>query len=127
MLYSNNRNFLSLVRLLSPSTRNNDWDNLGTIHSELCVSELLNGLWMSRSRRLFSFSLQMLGSRIEAMLEQETANGNNVSMVTDEAKQRQLLTEDEDEDFLDEGTNTYKMSPVGNGSDYILFHIYELT
>ena len=47
----------------------------------------------------------MLGSRIEAMLEQETANSNNVSMVTDEAKQRQLLTEDEDEDFLDEGTH----------------------
>lgn len=45
----------------------------------------------------------MLGSRIEEMLDAESHN-NIVSMVTDEAKQRQLLLEDEDEDFLDEGT-----------------------
>ena len=52
----------------------------------------------------------MLGSRIEAMLDEENANSNNVvSMVTDEAKQRQLLLEDEDEDFLDECTLNGKL------------------
>ena len=46
-------------------------------------------------------SFQMLSVRLEELLVQEQ---QIVSMVTDEAKQRQLLLEDEDEDFLDEGS-----------------------
>ena len=46
----------------------------------------------------------MLGARLEELLDEEEQNQNNVvSMVTDEFKQRQLLLEDEEEDFLDEG------------------------
>ncbi len=43
----------------------------------------------------------MLAIRIEELLVQEQ---HIVSMVTEESKQRQLLLEDEEEDFLDEGT-----------------------
>ena len=43
---------------------------------------------------------QMLGTRIEEMLLQEQ---HSASLVNDESKQRQLLLEDEEEDFLDEG------------------------
>lgn len=43
----------------------------------------------------------MLGTRLEELLEEE--NENVVSMVTDEARQRQLVLEDEEEDFMDEG------------------------
>lgn len=42
----------------------------------------------------------MLAIRLEEKLSQELSA---VSVVTDEAKQRQLLLEDEEEDFLDEG------------------------
>jgi hypothetical protein len=45
----------------------------------------------------------MLGARIEELLEEEQAESAVVSMVTDEARQRQLVLEDDDEDFLDEG------------------------
>ena len=64
----------------------------------------------------------MLGSRIEDMLiadedqiqGQNSVNGvpantsipfvaSNISIINDETKQKQLLQEDEEEDFLDEG------------------------
>ena len=64
----------------------------------------------------------MLGSRIEDMLineESQTQGQNlvngttsntsipliasNIAIITDETKQKQLLQEDEEEDFLDEG------------------------
>ena len=66
----------------------------------------------------------MLGSRIEEMLSvdeslnQGTVNGgtasassipfiaSNIAIINDETRQKQLLQEDEEEDFLDEGTYT---------------------
>jgi len=46
----------------------------------------------------------MLGSRLEEILLEEQSNGSNMtSMATDENTQRQLLQEDEEEDYLDEG------------------------
>ena len=50
---------------------------------------------------VFSFE-QMLSIRMEELLVQHEQQ--IVSMVTEESKQRQLLLEDEEEDFLDEGT-----------------------
>ena len=49
--------------------------------------------------------LQMLGSRISDMLDQELSQqqAGSVAFVTDESRQKQLLQEDEEEDFLDEG------------------------
>ena len=47
------------------------------------------------------FLFQMLGTRLEELLEQEDENA--VTMVTDEVRQRQLVIEDEEEDFMDEG------------------------
>lgn len=50
------------------------------------------------------FFLQMLGSRLEELMNQDANQQTNiVSMMTDESKQRQLVQEDEEEDFLDEG------------------------
>lgn len=51
----------------------------------------------------FTFLFQMLGARMEELMEAEQQSQSAVSMVTDEFKQRQLLMEDEEEDFLDEG------------------------
>ena len=47
----------------------------------------------------------MLGSRISDMLDQELSQqqAGSVAFVTDEGRQKQLLQEDEEEDFLDEG------------------------
>ena len=44
----------------------------------------------------------MLGSRIEELLASEM-EANFAAVMPDEAKQRQLLLEDEEEDFMDEG------------------------
>ena len=62
----------------------------------------------------------MLGSRIEELLASEidananaataagsaaaNANVGGFSIIADESRQRQLLLEDEEEDFMDEGT-----------------------
>ena len=45
----------------------------------------------------------MLGSRIEELLESEMEANGGFAVITDEAKQRQLLLDDEEEDFMDEG------------------------
>ncbi len=45
----------------------------------------------------------MLGSRIEELLADEVEANGSFAVITDEAKQRQLLLEDEEEDFMDEG------------------------
>ena len=45
----------------------------------------------------------MLGSRIEELLASETEANGGFAVITDEAKQRQLLLDDEEEDFMDEG------------------------
>ena len=42
----------------------------------------------------------MLGIRLEEKLAQEQ---NSMTLMPDESRQRQLLMEDEDEDFMDEG------------------------
>ena len=62
----------------------------------------------------------MLGSRIEELLASEidananaataagsaAANVGGFSIIADESRQRQLLLEDEEEDFMDEGTSS---------------------
>ena len=53
------------------------------------------------SKLFFLKLFQMLGTRLEELLEQESQNVS--SLVTDEARQRQLVLEDEEEDFMDEG------------------------
>ena len=45
----------------------------------------------------------MLGSRIEELLASEMEASFAASVMPDETKQRQLLLEDEEEDFMDEG------------------------
>lgn len=51
----------------------------------------------------------MLGSRLEEILLEEQSNGSNMtSMATDENTQRQLLQEDEEEDYLDEGKMSWR-------------------
>ena len=45
----------------------------------------------------------MLGSRIEELLASEMEANGGFAVITDEAKQRQLLLDDEEEDFMDEG------------------------
>ena len=49
----------------------------------------------------------MLGTRIEELLAADLEASNNVNgtfaPITDDSRQRQLLLEDEEEDFMDEG------------------------
>lgn len=47
----------------------------------------------------------MLGSRLEEISTEEQLRGcqATTTLITDESIQRQLLQEDEEEDFLDEG------------------------
>ena len=73
----------------------------------------------------------MLGSRIEEMLVSEdqqiqgqnagnVASANtsiplvtaNIAIINDESKQKQLLQEDEEEDFLDEGKTFSLLTPM---------------
>jgi hypothetical protein len=50
------------------------------------------------------YFIQALGSRLEEMLQEDKQHvANIVSMVTEECRQKELLMEDEEEDFLDEG------------------------
>lgn len=47
---------------------------------------------------------QAIGARLEELLAEDKQNVNQViAMVSDESKQRDLIIEDEEEDFLDEG------------------------
>lgn len=46
----------------------------------------------------------MLGCRLEEMVNEDKAHQNQIlNLVTDESKQKELLMQDEEEDFLDEG------------------------
>ena len=48
--------------------------------------------------------IQALGARLEEMVHEDKQHvANIVSMVTEECRQKELLMEDEEEDFLDEG------------------------
>jgi hypothetical protein len=48
--------------------------------------------------------IQALGARLEEMVHEDKQHvANIVSMVTEECQQKELLMEDEEEDFLDEG------------------------
>lgn len=48
--------------------------------------------------------IQALGARLEELLLEDKQNVDQViTMVSDESKQRELIIEDEEEDFLDEG------------------------
>merc|ERR1719376_1202809 len=66
--------------------------------------------------KLFHQWAEMLGTRISEMLdvEMEEQGGSAAAMhafVTDETRQKQLLQEDEEEDFLDEAS----VNPCGGG------------
>jgi hypothetical protein len=51
------------------------------------------------------FFLEALGARLEEMMHEDKQHvANIVSMVTEECRQKELLVEDEEEDFLDEGS-----------------------
>ena len=52
----------------------------------------------------------MLGSRIEELLASEMEANGGFAVITDEAKQRQLLLEDEEEDFMDEGMSAVALN-----------------
>ena len=53
----------------------------------------------------------MLGSRIEELLASEIEANGGFSIIADETRQRQLLLEDEEEDFMDEGIPLFKCFP----------------
>ena len=63
-----------------------------------------------QAAKMFHAWAEMLGARIEEMMaEEQSAAGaaagvDHVAMVTDEARQRQLAVEDDEEDFLDEAS-----------------------
>lgn len=51
---------------------------------------------------------EAVGARLEDMILQDKQHVTNiVTMVTDEAKQKELLLQDEEEDFLDEGVYNF--------------------
>jgi hypothetical protein len=48
--------------------------------------------------------VEAIGARLEEMMHEDKQHvANIVSMVTEEGRQKELLVEDEEEDFLDEG------------------------
>lgn len=56
----------------------------------------------------------MLGSRLEEIFAEEEFRGfHATTLITDESIQRQLLQEDEEEDFLDEGLHFCKLRKQG--------------
>ena len=53
---------------------------------------------------IYVLFLEAIGARLEEMMHEDKQNvANIVSMVTEECRQKELLIEDEEEDFLDEG------------------------
>jgi hypothetical protein len=53
---------------------------------------------------LFVLFLKAIGARLEEMMHEDKQHVTNiVSMVTEECRQKELIIEDEEEDFLDEG------------------------
>lgn len=49
---------------------------------------------------------QAIGTRLEQFMAEDKQNVDQiVAMVSEESKQRDLIIEDEEEDFLDEGIN----------------------
>ena len=62
----------------------------------------------------------MLGSRIEELLASEIEANGGFSFIADETRQRQLLLEDEEEDFMDEGILLYKCIPWTEYYSYAL-------
>lgn len=60
--------------------------------------------------KMFYQWAEALGARLEEMVnEDRTLEHSITALVTDEAKQKELLLQDEEEDFLDEGE--YHMLP----------------
>ena len=61
-----------------------------------------------QAAKMFHAWAEMLGARIEEMMAEEQSSAesgaDHVAMVTDEARQRQLAVEDDEEDFLDEAS-----------------------
>jgi len=53
---------------------------------------------------IYVLFLEAIGARLEEMMHEDKQHvANIVSMVTEECRQKELLIEDEEEDFLDEG------------------------
>lgn len=50
----------------------------------------------------------MLGARLEEMINEDKQLENSIAAImTDETKQKELLVQDEEEDFLDEGAYAF--------------------
>jgi hypothetical protein len=57
-----------------------------------------------RQLYIYVLFLEAIGARLEEMMHEDKQHvANIVSMVTEECRQKDLLLEDEEEDFLDEG------------------------
>lgn len=57
--------------------------------------------------KLFYQWAEAIGSRLEEMLNEDKQLENSINtLVLDESKQKDLLIQDEEEDFLDEGMDT---------------------
>ncbi|KAK9884494.1 hypothetical protein WA026_007335 [Henosepilachna vigintioctopunctata] len=55
--------------------------------------------------KMFHQWAEMLGQRLEEMINEDRANETQIAaMVSDEQKQKELLTQDEEEDYLDEAS-----------------------
>jgi hypothetical protein len=53
---------------------------------------------------MYVLCLKAIGARLEEMMHEDKQHvANIVSMVTEECRQKELIIEDEEEDFLDEG------------------------
>lgn len=64
-------------------------------------------LWHREHSIIRAFFKQAIGTRLEELLLEDKQNVDQmIAMVSDENKQRDLIIEDEEEDFLDEGDFT---------------------
>lgn len=60
-------------------------------------------------KQLHVWEFQMISSKIEELMDQEKMHLNSSANIIDEARQKQLLQQDEEEDFLDEGKYSLKL------------------
>lgn len=68
---------------------------------------------------------QAIGTRLEEFLAEDKQNMEQVtSVVFDESKQKDLVLEDEEEDFLDDGNvfvqRSWKMIPIFKSNNYTI-------
>lgn len=64
---------------------------------------VLLALFNIQNSTIMFYFVQALGARLEEMMQEDKQHiPNIVTMLSDESKQKQLLLEDEEENFLDE-------------------------